>query len=136
MHSAEQIQEWFERQILTPLLVWMEERQRKQEINISKEIIDEIHRNYDQDLSIELFASRLNYHPSYISRVFKKDTDINFTEYLSQYRIEIAKKWLKDTDMKISDIAEKLQYSTASNFNRIFKKIVKVTPSQYREQSK
>jgi AraC-like DNA-binding protein len=136
MHSAEQIQDWFERQILTPLLVWMEERQRKQEINISKEIIDEIHRNYDQDLSIELFASRLNYHPSYISRVFKKDTDINFTEYLSQYRIEIAKKWLKDTDMKISDIAEKLQYSTASNFNRIFKKIVKVTPSQYREQSK
>ena len=136
MHTPEQIQMWFETQVLSPLMGWVELRLQKQEVNISKEMIEEIQRNYDQDLSIELFASRLNYHPSYISRVFKKDTGINFTEYLSAYRIEVAKKWLKDTDMKISDIAERLQYSTASNFNRIFKKIVKVTPSQYRDQLK
>ncbi len=134
IHAPEQIQDWFEKEILQPLMGWIEDRQKKQAVNISKEIIDEIQQNYDQDLSIELFAARLNYHPSYISRVFKKDTGINFTEYLSEYRIEVSKKWLKDTDMKISDIAEKLRYSTASNFNRNFKKIVKVTPSQYRDQ--
>jgi two-component system response regulator YesN len=134
MHSSQKIQDWFEQEILVPLLRWMEEQQKKQEINISQKIIEAIHQDYDKDLNIELFASRLNYHPSYISRVFKKDTGINFTEYLSQYRIEVSKKWLKETDMKISDIAEKLCYSTPSNFNRNFKKMVKVTPSQYREQ--
>jgi AraC-like DNA-binding protein len=37
--------------------------------------------------------------------------------------------------MKIADIAEKLRYSTPSNFNRHFKKVVQLTPSQYREQT-
>lgn len=134
MHSSEKIREWFEQQILAPLFQWMEERQRKQDIDISRVIVDAIQQDYDKDLSIELFATRLNYHPSYISRVFKKDMGMTFTDYLTQYRIEIAKSWLRETDMKISDIAEKLRYSTASNFNRNFKKMVKVTPSQYREQ--
>ncbi|WP_179232908.1 helix-turn-helix domain-containing protein [Paenibacillus rigui] len=135
MHTAEQVEAWF-RHMIQPLLAWMEDRQRKQEINISKLMIAEIEQYYDQDLSIDMFASRLHYHPSYISRVFKKDTGVNFSEYLSNYRIEVAKRWLKDTDMKIADIAERLQYSTASNFNRNFKKIVQITPSQYREQYK
>jgi two-component system response regulator YesN len=136
MHTSEQIEAWLWNQIVQPLLTWMEERQRKQQVNISMLIISEIEQHYDQDLRIEMFAARLHYHPSYISRVFKKDTGVNFSEYLSNYRIEIAKRWLVETDMKISDIAERLQYSTSSNFNRNFKKIVEVTPSQYREQFK
>ena len=133
MHSAEQVHDWFERHILDPLLHWMEETKKNREINITEEIINAIHHEYDQDLSIDLFASRLNFHPNYISRVFKKETGVTFTEYLSNYRIEISKRWLRETDMKISEIAKKLRYSTASNFNRNFKKIVKVTPTQYRE---
>ncbi|NOU94701.1 helix-turn-helix domain-containing protein [Paenibacillus sp. LMG 31456] len=136
MHTAEQIEAWLWKQVVRPLLTWMEERQLKQQVNISMLIISDIEQYYDQDLSIEMFAARLHYHPSYISRVFKKDTGVNFSEYLSNYRIEIAKRWLMETDMKISDIAEKLHYSTASNFNRNFKKIVQITPSQYREQFK
>ncbi|MGG1519346.1 helix-turn-helix domain-containing protein [Paenibacillus oryzisoli] len=136
MHTAKQIEEWFWKQIIQPLLAWTGERLRKQEVNISMLMISEIEQNYDQDLSVEMFATRFHYHPSYISRVFKKDTGVNFSEYLSNYRIEVAKRWLLETDMKIADIAEKLQYSTASNFNRNFKKVVQVTPSQYRDQFK
>ncbi|TBL76060.1 helix-turn-helix domain-containing protein [Paenibacillus thalictri] len=136
MHTSEQVEAWFWKQIIEPLLIWTEERQRKQDVNISKLMIAEVEQHYDQDLSVEMFAARLHYHPSYISRVFKKDTGVNFSEYLSNYRIEIAKRWLAETDMKIADIAEKLQYSTASNFNRNFKKTVQITPSQYREQYK
>lgn len=136
MHTSNQIKAWFWTYIIEPLLAWTGERLQKQEVNISKFIISEIEQNYDQELSIEMFAARLHYHPSYISRVFKKDIGINFSEYLSNYRIEIAKQLLRDTNMKIADIAEKLQYSTASNFNRIFKKVVQITPSQYRDQFK
>ncbi|KRE64788.1 hypothetical protein ASL11_22270 [Paenibacillus sp. Soil750] len=136
MHSAKQIEEWFWKQIIQPLLAWTEERQRKQDVNISNLIISEIEQHFDQDLSVEMFAARFHYHPSYISRVFKKDTGVNFSEYVSNHRIEVAKRWLQETDMKIADIAERLQYSTPSNFNRNFKKVVQVTPSQYREQFK
>ncbi|WP_164821686.1 AraC family transcriptional regulator [Paenibacillus koleovorans] len=136
MHTTEQIEDWLWKLVVEPLLTWTEERQRQQQVNISMLIISEIERHYDQELSIDMFAARLHYHPSYISRVFKKDTGVNFSDYLSNYRIEIAKRWLAETDMRISDIAERLQYSTASNFNRNFKKMVQVTPSQYREQFK
>ncbi len=136
MHSPQKIRDWFDTEILVPLLRWMEEKQQKQDVNISQAIIEAIHQDYDKYLNIELFASRLNYHISYISRVFKKDTGVTLTDYINQYRIEVSKRWLKETDMKISDIAERLRYSTASNFNRNFKKIVNITPSQYREKYK
>jgi two-component system response regulator YesN len=115
------------------LIRWVEVRQRKREVNISEEIMNTIRNEYDQDLTIELFSSRLHFHPNYISRVFKKETGVTFTEYLSQYRVEIAKKWLRETDLKISDIADRLRYSTASNFNRNFRKLENVTPTEYRE---
>ncbi|MGO4495212.1 helix-turn-helix domain-containing protein [Paenibacillus sp. 2RAB27] len=55
-----------------------------------------------------------------------------FDEYLAQYRVRIAKKWLTETSMKISDIAEKLQYNNSQNFIRYFRKMEGMTPGQYR----
>lgn len=136
MRSPQEIRDWFDAEILLPLLGWMEERQRRQTVNISQAVIEHIRHNFDQDLDIVHFASLLNYHPSYISRVFKKDTGVTLTDFIAQYRMDMAKKWLTETEMKISDIAEKLRYSTASNFNRKFKKIEKITPSEYREKYK
>jgi YesN/AraC family two-component response regulator len=43
--------------------------------------------------------------PHYVSRVFRQETGTNFGEYLTQYRIDMAKKWLKESDMKIVEIA-------------------------------
>ena len=130
----EQLEGWFSEYVIAPLIRWSKDRLLKQEVNITQMMIQEIEQHYDQDLSIEQFAAKLHYHPSYISRVFKKDTGINFTDYLTQYRIEIAKQWLQDSSLKVSEIAEKLRYSTSSNFIRNFKKVVQMTPNQYRDQ--
>jgi YesN/AraC family two-component response regulator len=134
IHSAEEMFSWFEKQMLLPLLSWLQTQKTKREINISEEIIKKIQLDYDKDLSIELFAASMNFHPDYIGRVFKRETGMTFTDYLSQHRIELAKQWLRVTDMKSSEIAEKLGYSTASNFNRLFKKFEQITPTEYREQ--
>lgn len=134
IHHLEQLESWFRQYVIMPLTQWSKDRLQKQDVNISQTIIQEIEQHYDQDLSIEGFAAKLHYHPSYISRVFKKDTGISFTDYLTQYRIDIAKQWLQDSNMKVSDIAEKLRYSTSSNFIRNFKKVVQMTPNQYRDQ--
>jgi len=134
IHHLEQLEGWFSQSVISPLAQWSKDRLQKQDINITQMMLQEIEQHFDQDLSIEQFAAQLHYHPSYISRVFKKDTGINFTDYLTQYRIEIAKKWLQNSNLKVSEIAEKLRYSTSSNFIRNFKKVVQMTPSQYRDQ--
>jgi len=45
----------------------------------------------------------------------------------------MAKKWLKETDMKISEIAERLNYANSTGFIRTFRKLTGMTPGQYRE---
>ena len=50
------------------------------------------------------------------------------------YRMDMAKKWLKETDMKIAEIAERLQYNNSANFIRSFRKIEGTTPGKYREE--
>lgn len=133
--SSSEIKIWFEQQIVVPLIRWLEKQRKSREINISEEILKMIREEYDKDLTIEICASRLNFHPSYISRVFKKEVGVTFSHYLSQYRVNIAKKWLKGTDMKVSEIANKLRYSNSSNFNRNFRKLENMTPTQYRERN-
>ncbi|MGO4350167.1 helix-turn-helix transcriptional regulator [Paenibacillus sp. MCAF9] len=87
-------------------------------------------------MSLELCAGRINYHPDYVSRVFRKETGVTFSEYLSRYRLQMAKIWLAETDMKVAEIADKLQYNIAQNFIRYFRKMENITPGQYRELHK
>lgn len=79
-------------------------------------------------------ASVLNFHPVYLSRVFKKETGVNFVDYLMEYRMTVAKRMLESTNDKVSDIAERLRYTNTSAFIRTFRRIVGMTPGQYREQ--
>lgn len=134
LHSAEEIESWFLQNVMAPMMTWLEKKRNAREIHISEEIMKMIREEYDQDLTIEKCAARLNYHPNYVSRVFKKEMGHSFSNVLSQYRVDVAKKWLRETDYKISEIAEKLQYNHASNFIRNFKKSEGVTPNQYRDQ--
>jgi YesN/AraC family two-component response regulator len=101
--------------------------------NLSGKIIDIIQKEYNTDLTLEECASRLHYNAFYLSSIFKKETDMSFSEYLSQYRFGMAKKWLVDTDKPIKEIAESLAYTNSQNFIRFFRKQENMTPGQYRK---
>ncbi|GIP31233.1 helix-turn-helix domain-containing protein [Paenibacillus sp. J2TS4] len=133
LRTADEIESWLKHSIILPIVQMLEQRRQSQYRNISEEIIGMIEREYDTDLTLELCAGRMNFSPNYITKVFRKDTGISFTEYLLDYRMKMAKKWLVDTDMKISDIAKKLKYNSSANFIRSFRKIDGMTPGQYRE---
>jgi AraC-type DNA-binding domain-containing proteins len=49
--------------------------------------------------------------------------------------MDMAKKWLKESDLKIVEIAERLQYNNSANFIRSFRKTIGMTPGQYREDA-
>lgn len=100
---------------------------------MAEKMLGLIHERYDQDISLEICASLLNYNPTYMSRVFKKHYGLPYMDYVIEYRMRMAKSLLENTTMNVADIARKLQYMHTSAFIRTFRKIVGVTPGKYRQ---
>ncbi|CAG7615506.1 response regulator [Paenibacillus allorhizosphaerae] len=99
-----------------------------------KQILDMIHQEYGRDISLEEIADRVFLSPSYLSYLFKKETGVSLIKYLTQYRLEKAKQYLRDTNMKIVDVGSLVGYGNLSYFGALFKNYVGVTPAQYREE--
>ncbi|MFC0211967.1 helix-turn-helix transcriptional regulator [Paenibacillus chartarius] len=134
LRDVKDIEHWFWSKFVHPYFRELSNRRDSQFKHISEAVIDMIHREYDSELTLEECSSRINYHPHYVSRVFRQETGVNFSDYLTQYRIDTAKKWLTESDMKIVEIAERLRYNNSANFIRSFRKLVGMTPGQYREE--
>lgn len=102
--------------------------------SLSNKIVLLIHQQYDQDLSLDRVAEQLHYNANYLSNVFKKEMTVTFADYLQNYRLKIAKKWLEETELTIKEIAARLKYTNSQNFIRFFKKKEQVTPGEYRKK--
>jgi len=100
-------------------------------VRIAKRYIRE---HYKEDISLPMLADLANVSAVYLSRLFKKNEGINFLDYLNQYRIEVAKKMLLDIHFNINEVAELSGFKNAKYFSKIFKKIVGITPSEYRRR--
>lgn len=91
-----------------------------------------IEENYHNGSLGEL-AKLMHYDISYLSREIKLRTGKNYTELVQEKRLSQACFLLKNTDMKIDDIAEKVGYENVSYFSRTFKKYYGITPGRYRK---
>ena len=68
--------------------------------------------------------------------MFKKITGVNFTDYVSRVRIEKAKDLLLNPNLRISEIAYVVGFQSLTHFNRVFKRILGQSPTDYRGQLK
>jgi len=127
------IEVWFWKRVISPLIGIYRDRQATQYQNISEKVIDLIHKHYDTDITLEDLASRLHYNANYLSSIFRKETNCSFSEYLTTYRFHMAKKWLAETDLPVKDMAARLRYNNSQNFIRSFRKQEGMTPGQYRD---
>ncbi|NJD03076.1 MAG: AraC family transcriptional regulator, partial [Ruminiclostridium sp.] len=93
---------------------------------------DYIHNNIYSEVTIEMIAYQLHYNPSYLRKVFKEAAGVSFTDYVFQCKIEKAKELLINTNMKIEDIARKLDYCASFYFIRRFKETCGMTPKEFR----
>lgn len=91
-----------------------------------------IEENMTADLSLELIADALHISASHLSRTFKKSAGISLTDYINQFRIDKAKELLRSTDIYIYAVSEMVGYHDATYFSSMFKKLVGVSPSEYR----
>ncbi|AOV08607.1 helix-turn-helix domain-containing protein [Sporosarcina ureilytica] len=134
--SLTEVINWLKSLIIYPLMDKTEERMQSQYKNISDEIIHIVQQEYDTDLTLNYIAEKLHYNANYLSSIFRKETNTSFSEYLSLYRLNIAKKWLRETDITVKEIAERLNYNNSQNFIRSFKKVEGTTPGRYRQKNK
>jgi AraC-like DNA-binding protein/ligand-binding sensor protein len=86
------------------------------------------------DISLGDVAGSVNTSTFYFCKMFKKSTGLNFTDYLSRVRIEKAKNLLLNPNLRISEIAYEVGFQSLTHFNRVFRKLVGQSPTQYREK--
>ncbi len=85
-----------------------------------------------EDLSLSVLSEEFHLSAQYISQLFKNEIGVNFLSYLTNIRMENAKKLLLSTSFSVADVSERSGYSDYRVFTKVFKKSEGITPSQYR----
>jgi AraC-like DNA-binding protein len=93
-----------------------------------------IQQHHAEDLSLGQVAKAVNTSTFYFCKLFKKHTGVHFTDYLSRTRVEKAKNLLLNPNLRISEIAYEVGFQSLTHFNRVFKKILGQSPTEYRSQ--
>lgn len=93
-----------------------------------------IENNYHQNISLKSIANKFYMNPVYMGQLFKKTFGIFFKEFLLTLRIDEAKKLLRQTDMRVYEVADKVGFGSTDYFVTQFEKINKMTPTEYRNQ--
>ena len=85
-----------------------------------------------EEVSLSVLADAFHLNPQYISQLFKNEIGVGFLAYLTNIRMERAKKLLLSTSCPVAEVAEQSGYGDYRVFTKVFKKSEGVTPSQYR----
>lgn len=94
--------------------------------------IEYINMNFDKDIKLHDVAKVVNMSYHYFSKFFKDETNKNFVDYLTEVRINKAKKYIADGKLTIKEISYKVGYSDPNYFSRIFKKATGIAPTDYK----
>ncbi|ARK30070.1 response regulator [Halalkalibacter krulwichiae] len=100
------------------------------------DIVAYVDKYFTEEVSLEKLSNRFFLSREHISRRFKQEKGVTLSEYVTQLRIEQAKQWLIQTDEKVYSISIKLGYQDGNFFSKLFKKMVGMTPIQYRDYRK
>jgi len=91
-----------------------------------------IEENLTYDFAVKDISEIFNYNEKYLGKLFKAKTGYSMSEYVNLRRIEISSELLINTELSITEIATKTGFNNVSYFNRVFKKLKGVTPTEYR----
>ncbi|WP_338554273.1 response regulator [Paenibacillus sp. KS-LC4] len=100
-------------------------------------VVAQIHQfvqeHLSEDVSLQAIADHVYMHPTHVSKVFKRETGENISDYLLRLRMEKAVFLLKDSRFKIYEVANRLGYKNPPYFIKVFKEHFGVTPQEFRE---
>lgn len=98
---------------------------------VVSDMINKIETDYGQHLGLDYFVEKYRLTPEYISILFTKETGVTFTNYLKKVRIEKAKELLRNTNIKIYEVACRVGYPDQKYFSKVFKEYTGVSAKQF-----
>jgi len=103
---------------------------------IVQRAINYINFNYDTRIGLKSISKNIFVNSSYLSKIFKSETDLTITEFINTKRVKEAKFLIEQTDISITNVAHKVGFNNHNYFSTVFKKVTSLTPSEYQRSHK
>lgn len=99
-----------------------------------RQAIAYIRGHYAEEISVANLSVHLGFSANYLSNLFRSETGLRVTEYVNRVRMEVAKRLLRDTQLKVYEVAAKVGYHEASYFCKVFKEVTGETVTAFRQK--
>ena len=133
MNTFDELRKWFVSKF-EETSAWIGERIENRSESAVEKAKKYMEENFSKDISLEDVSMKVDISSYYFSKLFKEETGRNFIEYLTELRMEEAKRLLRETDMSMKEICLSVGYSDPNYFSRNFKKYAGITPTEARDQ--
>jgi two-component system response regulator YesN len=125
------------RQVIRQAIERRDNERKKQQRGLLIQAVEFIDEHYpEESISLDKVARKVNISPNYFSAMFSQEVGQTFIDYLTSKRIGEAKRMLRKTDKRSSEIAFAIGYKDPHYFSFVFKKVTGCTPSEYRRGDK
>lgn len=129
--TMEQLENWIMNMVNSVNEVMLKDSVPKKK-DVIVEVKEYIRKNYNQNITLNDISKQFYINPYYFSQLFKKKTGMTYQKYLTDYRIDRAKKLLAETELRIYEICRLVGYSDVNHFNQIFERTEGMKPGEYR----
>lgn len=99
-----------------------------------KRLLQFVDAHYTQSLNLQELCDQYFINVSYCCELFRKETQMTFTQYITRLRMDLARELLMSTSLPLKEICERIGYNDYFYFNKAFKKNIGCTPSEYRRR--
>ncbi len=109
-------------------------KENKRSAEFIKTVVLYIQNTPAQDISLDTIANMLSYNKAYFTTLFKKNFGMSFTDYVNNYKIEMAKGYIRNGNYNLNEVAIKTGFNYYAYFFKKFKSITGISPSDFVEQ--
>ncbi|WP_245975992.1 helix-turn-helix domain-containing protein [Paenibacillus prosopidis] len=130
IYSINGFREWLV-QSITEFISHMEKRSDDRNMESIEAVKEYISKHLSEELSLDTVAAKVYISPKYLSKIFKEEIGINYTDYVTKKRMEKALELMATNNMTVEQIANTVGYGTSAYFIKKFKEINGCTPKTY-----
>ncbi|WP_167958148.1 response regulator transcription factor [Anaerosporobacter faecicola] len=128
--TMEQLLSWLEF-FSTNICMYLQKHHKSSKEELVDKIMDYINDHIEEKLTLNEIASEFGITPNYLSLIFKKESNVGFSEYITSRKISKAKQMMVSGNYKIYEIADQLGFENAFYFSKVFKKVEGCSPRDY-----
>ncbi len=107
----------------------------KDQRQIIRKVKELINQRLDQEITLQYLADQVHLNQKYLSHLFKTETGQHFSDYVAETRMNQARRLLKQTNMKVYEVAAMCGYANTKHFTVAFKQVVGLSPSEFRDHN-